>query len=902
MKKIMLVLLSAMMIFSVLPVAAAAQSVSIDEEIALLQALDILPDGISDNLKEFVKSRDFISYAEKLGYTGETAEGEEFIAYKDAAAIMVNTLSYGALAQQYGGYPSGYMRVAQQIGLLSGINGAQNEALTNYQAAKLLYNALQTDAVNMTVSDGNLKLNREIGNELLGSRFDTVRYTGVVTGTEQSKLMADGKSFKNKLEIDGYTYNMPLSVETNSMLGKRVYFYVRFEKGSEDLEDGEIILINPLENTVLTVQAESIRKSSTLGRLDYYTEDGKKEKENISSDAVVFYNGVRTYAATDADMSPPKGDVTIIDNDDDGSFDYVLINSYKTYVTDSVSGGVITVKYSGESFDFAKNEKYRIFSGNAEVTANEAEEWDVLKVMQSKEKDALFAEIVRNTVSGTAEAVNETDGEEYVTIAGVQYRISEEYITQSETLKSIYAPAIKKGITATFILDGKNKIVGVRDEQNMSMKYGWLVKAAYKDSLIGTLQFKIFELNGAMSVYDPADNLIVDGKAAKTAQAVETAFGGSITPQLIMYRLNASGKIAEIDTAVDLSVNADGKSGYDRDEFSLDAKLVYSGGSSRPQWQSHTDVSGGTFFEPANIRVSSDSDWIRISPDGFTPLFYIPYGGEEDEYMFFRAHSDFYMFSRDTDIYVYDTVKYDENEPFKKLSAIVLVGREYTKNPWQEGTGGAESNTTNQYRHSIVVKKTEKVLDEKGEERIRVFGITYDKNTGNNGAYERKFNGYFTDNAYNLDDYSDIYGNAGVRPEDLKEGDVIHIGYKNPLASKLEINRYYVVARAEKYTDPANDGVYKNGSKTQQPTDATSGTIVGEVVYSNGQEFIIATKNFRGETVCYCLLNDNNNSKYYAYNDESGILNMASRHLVQKGVRVAMISGTAYITTAIIME
>jgi hypothetical protein len=208
-----------------------------------------------------------------------------------------------------------------------------------------------------------------------------------------------------------------------------------------------------------------------------------------------------------------------------------------------------------------------------------------------------------------------------------------------------------------------------------------------------------------MSIRSTAKNVKVNGEYAKSFNAFEEAFGGEISPQLILYRLNSKDEVSEIEKAIDLSNNPDGKSGYSKESFSLDAKLIWNkSGGSRPQWQTNTNVSGNVAFDASNVRVSQNSDWIRVSPKGDTPLFYVPYDKADDSgYMFFWAYKDFYMFNRDTDIEIFDTIKYNENEPFKKLSAMVLYDRGIVKSPYDSGLEGNSGNTVNQYRHNIIV-------------------------------------------------------------------------------------------------------------------------------------------------------------------------------------------------------
>ena len=64
------------------------------------------------------------------------------INYNEAVRMLLSALGYDIMAQNNGGYPSGYTRVASDNKLNDGLGGISTTALTKPEVAVILYNAL----------------------------------------------------------------------------------------------------------------------------------------------------------------------------------------------------------------------------------------------------------------------------------------------------------------------------------------------------------------------------------------------------------------------------------------------------------------------------------------------------------------------------------------------------------------------------------------------------------------------------------------------------------------------------------------------------------------------------------------------------------------------------------------
>ncbi len=76
------------------------------------------------------------------GYGDNTFHPEEYVTYAQAAKMMVEMLGYGQNAVKKGGWPLGYLVIANELGIPEGTDYENDEILTRGMAAKLLMNVL----------------------------------------------------------------------------------------------------------------------------------------------------------------------------------------------------------------------------------------------------------------------------------------------------------------------------------------------------------------------------------------------------------------------------------------------------------------------------------------------------------------------------------------------------------------------------------------------------------------------------------------------------------------------------------------------------------------------------------------------------------------------------------------
>ena len=115
-----------------------------------------------------------------VGYGDGNFYPDRIISVPEAIKVIVNALGYELVAVNNGGYPNGYLSVASDIGLTSGVNTGEAE-LTYSQFSKLLENALECDIMKVKFDGTDINYSDEDEIDALWEFHDTVKVKAVVT-------------------------------------------------------------------------------------------------------------------------------------------------------------------------------------------------------------------------------------------------------------------------------------------------------------------------------------------------------------------------------------------------------------------------------------------------------------------------------------------------------------------------------------------------------------------------------------------------------------------------------------------------------------------------------------------------------------------------------------------------
>ena len=254
------------------------------------------------------------------------------ITFTDAITIIVNALNYRVYAEANGGYPTGYLYIANSTGILKGVQ--TDEFVYGATAIKLLYNALFVDymALSGIVDDGSLVYDIT-SVKTMREKLNITEYDVILVNNGLICADSMGGEFENKVVVrDTSTHNEYVFSYTNddilNLFGYRLKIYVRKNPVTDVNEIVYYSVHNSVEETI--VYSEDVI-SSVSGSVEYEKnpESSKIEKVNYNpEEALVYINGVKKADYQFADLKPGNGFTRFIDNNGDNRADYILVYNF----------------------------------------------------------------------------------------------------------------------------------------------------------------------------------------------------------------------------------------------------------------------------------------------------------------------------------------------------------------------------------------------------------------------------------------------------------------------------------------------------------------------------------------------------------------------------------------------
>lgn len=492
-----------------------------------------------------------INYAANAGLisTVDLFYPDSPVTYSQALKIVMVAAGYGDKAEYTGGFPAGYIKAAKEAGVAQNINLSGTETLTHAQAAQIIFDAAICDMLEVTSFGDSFDYTTTEGKNILSVFKKVYIANGVVEANENTTLTnAENASADDFITVDGINFYAP---GFENYIGKNVRLFYG----------------NDNKNTVI-IGYENLNKVYNYTNEDYIKISGsnltvspanadKDVRYNLEADYSVIYNG-KFYGSADYNsvINPTAGSVSLIDNDDNGVIDVVIIKSVEYGIIGSVNefDEKIYDKYKRNGLlDLTAGGNGKYFAAEADGTAielHDLEEGDVVGYAVSK--DGKLIEIIHytNRVGGTFDSKT-ADGK--IEVKGNEYQLSSYYTTNVKTLDNI-----KFGSEIILHLGVGDQVIYV-EEFTSSMQYGVFVAAAQTSGISGENLVLIYGTDGVMHEYSVSEkikfngNPLTESTVASTLEATE-----ALEPVLrvIKYSLDANGKVNKIFTAVENTIGA----------------------------------------------------------------------------------------------------------------------------------------------------------------------------------------------------------------------------------------------------------------------------------------------------------------------------------------------------------
>lgn len=462
-----------------------------------------LATGGGSTFKDVVKGtyeEPFISAAVDMGLIAPVADGYFYpgyaMGYAEAAQALVMTLGYSPAAQQ----KDNWLAKAQEIGILKGVKSETE--LTRGTAYKMLYNALRCDVMDISgVKADSTSYTVYKGKKAIYVFFDILYEEGIITAAGGIELGGDSDFGSKYIKINGKEMYLGMH-NLKNYIGRNVIVYYN--------DDNDVVCVEDKGNNIETLDAEDIEKYENLT----YTY-GEKDKKIKLKKPYVILNGEEYIGVYTSDvMIPQTGDVTLIDNNNDGDYEIVIIESYKDYYVEYVTTDPASVVDNYGNIVSADEDIYdtEVYAmSGAELEVSSITPGMVVTVAQSN-KNVIFR-VSEEKVDG--KLTGYSDGDDFTwEINGESYKVS---------------PALKEGLAnggiktpdslknCTFRLNVFGEVVYWEEivKQVGAERFYAIVTGASIDDMDEELEMKLFSKEfGGFEVVKCADNVKLNGKKA----------------------------------------------------------------------------------------------------------------------------------------------------------------------------------------------------------------------------------------------------------------------------------------------------------------------------------------------------------------------------------------------------
>lgn len=495
------------------------------------------------DVDEQTQNAPYINEATRLGYmmgVGERSFAPETtITLEEAVVVLMRALGYGPVAASRGGFSSGYMNLSEAGTFLKGLSGKTYQQLTNDTLAKLIVNSFDAKIPDVTT---DLTLSGEVQTAL--TLRDMYTDKGIVTANERTSLVSSNGMGKGKVKIGEYVYESGAS-DAGEYLGKCVDYIFKVDKYSG--ENTVVCVYNSEKyNKEFTINARDILKFDFADRR-YIYETGENRQKNITfeKDADIIYNS-KAATIQSSEFKPESGGVTLLDNDKDGEYEVVFIDSYiQIFVSDvdSVNGRIYDDEYTQNFVDLKLNDndtEYIITDKSGRThKLFEIEKKNIISAAVSK--DGKYAKLIfcGDSAEGVVQSVNIE--ENIIKIADVEYNIS----------SRLYGgPAVSPGERVTAYLDYEGSVAAF-ERTSDELNFAYLTEVVRDDMEEEIGWVRIFTEKQEFLKVPISDKIRINDEFLKDASYQEIYdalyFNGGID-QIIEYSLDDNGDIVRIDT------------------------------------------------------------------------------------------------------------------------------------------------------------------------------------------------------------------------------------------------------------------------------------------------------------------------------------------------------------------
>ena len=279
---------------------------------------------------------------------------EDTVTYAEVYTMFVNVLNYQPKKDL--AWPANYVTVARANGIADGIMAYDTVAATRNDVAKIVWNALNTEIMEI-YTIGDIETYKPSGKTLLGNRFDTVKYLEDVKFNGYKLVNDEDEEFEVEIKLgkDKYVYaeNDFYTIPNNTLVNALIINDVVVSMSLA--EDYEIVKGNAVE-----INAEKYEDLSKIDAKNYVyltLVDGEYDKDvkAIIVDEVANSQIIEkvNFAKANKKVSFVDGNSLSIHEDKLGSIMFI-IDEERSTIEELEVGDVVT-KINDRLYEVSRN-------------------------------------------------------------------------------------------------------------------------------------------------------------------------------------------------------------------------------------------------------------------------------------------------------------------------------------------------------------------------------------------------------------------------------------------------------------------------------------------------------------------------------------------------------------------
>ena len=469
--------------------------------------------------------------------TGEQYFNPEEPMEKNAAIrILANVIGLEMQAEMLGGYPTGYMKIANEVGLLDRCTSVTE--LSETDMLYMLENALTCPTGSFYVRAGELVRTVNEDETLLSKMYDMYIEKGVVTAAKGVSLNGNDKLDDKYTVIGGVKYES--DIDMTDYLGAEVKFLYYSEDGSTDDAVIKLVLESD-ERNVLSIEIDpDCNYNEEANTITYYPDENRRKTAKLANGIFIIYNGSFYEGNATEILKGDRYSLKLVDIDGNSIYDTAIIWEYENIVVNSADSNKFIVydkvdQKKNISLDEQDYDSCEIYANGVLKDFSVITKDSVLSVYMSKDKKRVKVYISDTVLKGELRGIDTE--EKIITVGDNEY-----------TLKKDLNTSYKIGDPVSVYLDVYGFVADIRVSSTI-VRPGYILRLRYNEDE-DVSKINVLTTDNAIAELELSKKVKIDGAVCKTWDKVEAALadGGELVPQIIMYQLDDNNVVKYIDT------------------------------------------------------------------------------------------------------------------------------------------------------------------------------------------------------------------------------------------------------------------------------------------------------------------------------------------------------------------